>query len=154
MADPTPDPTAENSRPAAATRRSPGRPFKPGQSGNPGGRPKGLATIVRELAPARDRAAFYAAVLFAGTDRGLMDDELRNMLGGYEVTLRDRMQAAEWLTDRAEGKAPTHAPVEGENPLELDSVERAIRGIVDELAERRAAAPVGDAANGALADTG
>jgi hypothetical protein len=41
--------SAENSQ-ETARRRSRGRPFKPGQSGNPGGRPKGSKTYaIREL---------------------------------------------------------------------------------------------------------
>src|SRR5262245_13696289 len=41
---------AENSQETANRRRRHGRPFKPGQSGNPGGRPKGSKTYaIREL---------------------------------------------------------------------------------------------------------
>lgn len=37
---------AENST-SEASRRGPGRPFTPGQSGNPGGRPKGVEEVQR-----------------------------------------------------------------------------------------------------------
>ena len=45
-----------------------GRGFPPGQSGNPGGRPKGLATLAREaVGDGRDLVAFYLAVLKGDT---------------------------------------------------------------------------------------
>jgi hypothetical protein len=130
------------------------RPWKPGQSGNPGGRPKGLASAVRAVAPPEQLAKFYLAVYLAGTDESLLNDELRAILGTSKVTLRDRLQAADWLTERGYGKAPTHAPVSGEDPLELSGIESAIGAAVDELARKREATPVGKPANGTLADTG
>ena len=43
--------------------RVPGRPFMPGQSGNPGGRPKGLEKLAREIVgDGHDLVQFYRAV--------------------------------------------------------------------------------------------
>jgi hypothetical protein len=68
-----------------------GRPFPKGVSGNPGGRPKGLARYVRELIgdDGRRIADFMISVL---------DDEMERT--------ETRMQAATWLADRGFGKAP------------------------------------------------
>jgi hypothetical protein len=74
-----------------------GRGFQPGQSGNPGGRPRGLATLAREaVGDGRDLIDFYLAV-FKGDTKALHT---------RKVTMRDRMQAAEWLAERGWGKAP------------------------------------------------
>ncbi len=43
---------AKNSEPAAKRRRGPGRPFKPGQTGNPNGAPRKGTSIVEHLAAA------------------------------------------------------------------------------------------------------
>ena len=43
-------------RKPAAKQRGTGRPFKPGQSGNPAGRPKGLVDIRKAAQDAADRA--------------------------------------------------------------------------------------------------
>ncbi len=135
---------------AQNSRRTPeGRPWKPGESGNPGGRPKGLASAVREKATPDKLVAYYSAIW----DR----DEVALAILGInleQVTLAERNKAGEWLTERGYGKAPTHQPIEGENPLELDSVARRIAGLVDELAQRRAAAAPSSAAPGQLAGTG
>ena len=70
-----------------------GRPFPKGMSGNPGGRPKGLANYVRE-----------------STDNGeemvdLMVSVMRGeVIDGMKPRIRDRMDAATWLSDRAFGK--------------------------------------------------
>lgn len=139
---------AQKSDPSAR-RRGPGRPFKPGQSGNPGGRPKGLAAKVREVAPADKLAEYYLAIW------SLNKTALRKLkIDPAECTLQERNRAAEWLADRGYGKAPAHAPVEGGDPLERGTVERAIDEAVDELAARRAAAAPRPSADRDLAADG
>lgn len=86
--------------------------FLPGQSGNPGGRPKGLAALVR--AQTKD-------------GKELVDLMLRVLRGKFVVNGRkpnisERMKAAEWLADRGWGKSvETHAievPDEAEQNLQ------------------------------------
>jgi uncharacterized protein DUF5681 len=80
-----------------------GKGFQPGQSGNPGGRPQGLAKLAREaVGNGLDLIAFYLAV-FNGEAKAL---------GVRQVTLRDRMQAAQWLAERGWGKTPLVADAE------------------------------------------
>lgn len=76
-------------------RRSVGRPFEPGASGNPGGRPLGLARFIR----AETR---YGAELAELMLRVLRDQE-------PGATLRDRIASATWLADRAFGKPASDA---------------------------------------------
>ncbi len=125
---------AENSSPTAKPKRGPGRPFEPGQSGNPGGRPRGLASAVRETLktatrdgedPAFVLARFFAAVVADPTNK-----------------LEHRMEAGRWLSDRGWGKAPIFAPIADEDPLDLAERETtelaaAFDGRLDELAARR-----------------
>ena len=61
----------------------------PGVSGNPGGRPKGLAELVR--AETRDGAEVVEFML--------------RILRGKRQPMRLRMEAAAWLADRGFGKA-------------------------------------------------
>jgi hypothetical protein len=68
-----------------------GRGFVRGQSGNPGGRPKGLTRRVRELVG--DDGAAIAEFMFAI----MADDGSRTA---------DRLEAARWLADRGFGKPP------------------------------------------------
>ena len=65
-------------------------PWKPGQSGNPGGRPKGLASYIRENT-------------FDGRE---LADFLMSVMRGHEVfsKVTDRLKACEMLMDRAFGK--------------------------------------------------
>lgn len=63
--------------------------FKPGQTGNPGGRPRGLADLVRR--ETRDGAELVAFML--------------RVLRGRKQPLRYRLEAAAWLADRGFGKA-------------------------------------------------
>lgn len=65
-------------------------PWKPGQSGNPGGRPKGLASYIRESTlDGRELADFLMEVM-------------RGQTMYSKVT--DRLKACEMLMDRAFGK--------------------------------------------------
>lgn len=67
-----------------------GKGFKPGQSGNPGGRPKGLGRRVRELVGEDGEliARFMVSVV--------LDDTARTA---------DRIEAAKWLGDRGFGRS-------------------------------------------------
>ena len=115
------------------------RPWKPGQSGNPSGRPKGIATQAREL---------------IGDDPSRLLNVFLEIAEDTRQKAADRRAAAESLLDRAYGKAPAYAPIDGENPLELDSIARRIAAVVDELAARRETHAPGEAAQGELAGTG
>ena len=77
-----------------------GRGFRPGRSGNPGGRPQGLARATREL---------------VGED-GM---ELAQLW--WDI---DRLEASKLLADRGWGKAAVFQPQEGD-PLDLAAAEQA-----------------------------
>jgi hypothetical protein len=81
----------------------------PGQSGNPRGRPKGLARATREL---------------VGED-GMPLVELWWSIARDETRRdRDRLEASKLLADRGWGKAPAYEPIEGD-PFDLEDVEAA-----------------------------
>ena len=74
-----------------------GRGFMPGQSGNPGGRPKGLSRRVREL---------------VGDDGHEIAEYMFSVLSDDRERTADRMEAAKWLADRGFGKAPIELDVD------------------------------------------
>jgi hypothetical protein len=79
--------------------------FKPGQTGNAGGRPKGLAQLVRQ--ETKDGAELVAFML--------------RILRGRKQPLRYRLEAAAWLADRGFGKVALpleHSGAEG-GPVEV-----------------------------------
>lgn len=76
-----------------------GQGFKSGQSGNPGGRPKGLAALVRKMT--RDGELLVSIMLDIATGK--------LKVNARPASHRDRMAAVEWLADRGWGKAPVAA---------------------------------------------
>jgi hypothetical protein len=99
------------------------RPFPKGVSGNPQGRPKGVAKAFREVVDPEEAAAGLLA---------LAQDE--------NVRPADRISAWNALLDRGYGKAASFAAIEGTDPLEMGDVEAEIRRIANELAAARSAA--------------
>lgn len=108
----------ETTRPGGIT----GNGFKPGQSGNPGGRPKGIARAFRDTMGSPEEAA-----------RGLLE------IARTAKRPADRIAAWRELLDRGWGKAPAFAVMESDDPLELSDIAREIQRIADELAGRREA---------------
>lgn len=113
--------------------------WQPGQSGNPGGRPKGLATAARELI-GNDPKRLLTVLLDIAENKSAKDS--------------DRRAAIETYLDRAYGKAPAYAPIDGENPLDLEQVDKRILAVLDELAAVRQAKAVGGGETRPVADTG
>ncbi len=103
-----------------------GRRFQPGQSGNPSGRPKGIASVVRDK-----------------TDPNALVDVLLDVANDPRAKASERIAAVRELLDRGYGKAPAFAAIEGNDPLELSAIAQEIQGIADELAARRGEGPVG-----------
>ena len=87
-----------------------GKGFMPGQSGNPRGRPKGLARATRELV-GEDGMALVELWWSIACDETRRD--------------RDRLEASRLLADRGWGKAPTFAAIEEPDPLDLANMEQA-----------------------------
>ena len=86
------------------------RPFRKGVSGNPGGRPKGLAKATREVV-GEDGRALAELWWSIASDPARKDS--------------DRLEASRLLADRGWGKAPTFAAVEEADPLDLEELELA-----------------------------
>ena len=73
-----------------------GKPFAPGVSGNPGGRPKGMSAYIRETSDGgREMVDLMVAVMRGET------------INGMKPKIKDMIDASEWLTDRAFGKPVT-----------------------------------------------
>jgi Family of unknown function (DUF5681) len=62
-----------------------GSGFLPGQSGNPGGRPKGLSRRGREL---------------VGDDGEVIAEYMLSVMHDEKARTADRLEAAKWLADR------------------------------------------------------
>ena len=98
------------------------RSWKPGQSGNPGGRPKGVARAFRDALGGPP--AVFAQVLLEIA----IDPTARNA---------DRITAAREILDRGWGKAVGFTDIEGADPLGDDEVQAEIRAIAEQLERER-----------------
>jgi len=86
-----------------------GRGFRPGRSGNPGGRPQGLARATREL---------------VGEDGKALVELWWSIARDPMQRTSDRLEASKLLADRGWGKAAVFSPQEGD-PLDLALAEQA-----------------------------
>ena len=120
MSEPAVQITDENTAPRPGNGNLRPR-WKKGQSGNPGGRPKGLASRVREL---------------VGDDANAILEVFSQIATDPKAKVSDRIAAGRELLDRGWGKAPSFAPLEG-NPLDNDPIYQFIAGELDELAAAR-----------------
>jgi hypothetical protein len=76
----------QTTRPGGVT----GAGFKPGVSGNPGGRPKGLSRRVREL---------------VGENGEAIAEYMLSVMNDERARTADRLEAGKWLADRGFGRA-------------------------------------------------
>ena len=104
-----------------------GRGFMPGQSGNPSGRPKGIASAVRRA--------------YGGDPdelvQGLREIARGEGAGGKPARAADQIRASELLLAYGWGKPAAFAPIEGADPLSMAEVEAEIRRIAEELRRDR-----------------
>ena len=112
---------AENNGRTTALGGITGKGFKPGQSGNPGGRPKGVAKTVRELVGGDPEE--LVRILFSIAK----DASARNA---------DRISASKELLERGWGKAPVSVADDG-TPQDMDAMTAEALAIVDELERMR-----------------
>jgi hypothetical protein len=111
-----------------------GRPFAPGHDArrNAGGRPRGLAAAARDALgnDGHDLIAFFSAVMRG--DRAFLGER-------RPIALRDRMEAARWLADRAYGKPPqtvTIADLEQEQREKTMAVLQGARELPEHLKDQ------------------
>lgn len=97
------------------------RPFKPGQSGNPGGRPKKITKIVdhllnQKLPNDKKQRTYVEALAEAALKRAIKKSD----------------KALEQIWDRVEGRVPLAVTGDGGGPLQMQ-VEMVMLGSVDVL---------------------
>lgn len=138
-----PENRGDNSGTAAKKEMPEGRRFQAGQSGNPKGRPKGIARKVRQVLGDDDGetlARFWSACL-TGLLVHVDGDGVRHE---EKVDMKDRIAVSKILAERGWGKPPVYAPMEDEDPLDLSErstaeIAASFERRIDELAARRSA---------------
>ena len=96
------------------------RPWRPGESGNPSGRPKGTRELAHLVLAATENGEELVKALLA-VIRGEVPD-LPGVQKGQVVRVSDRLKAVEILMDRAFGKAPQYLELGGAGATKWDSV--------------------------------
>jgi hypothetical protein len=115
------NPNAEHTVPATV-----GRPWPAGVSGNPGGRPPGLAKLAREVTfDGVDIVAFFTLVSHGEKPQGWPDAE--------KLTPEHMIRANEWLADRGLGKATQIIDATSETDARDGALQAVRRMSIEEL---------------------
>ncbi|MEO5802567.1 MAG: hypothetical protein ABIR24_03490 [Verrucomicrobiota bacterium] len=104
-----------------------GGKFPKGKSANPGGRPKGIANLVRQKT--KDGGELVVIMLQIAHGKLIIQDTYRDKEGREHSVKRapshkDRMAAIEWLADRGFGKSTSTLEISGadSSPLKCDRI--------------------------------
>ena len=106
--------------------------FRKGESGNPGGRPKGIARLTRELFDGEmdeTIVRFWASVMSGGP-----------LPDGRTPTVRESLEASKLLANYGWGKPAEYVPIEDANPLRLSDERTNMEELfhrMDQMAARR-----------------
>ena len=109
-----------------------GRGFVPGRSGNPGGRKKSLAEVVRRQTKDGAEIVQFMVAVMRGQEYeypGLPPGPHKGV--AFLPTPQERLEAAQWLADRAFGKAPQVV----EASVDLDATVAQVDGVFAHVTE-------------------
>lgn len=136
--------------PETGSEVGPGKPpeehrFEAGKSGNPGGRPKGLARMVRQVLGDDDGetlARFWAACLSGEIVTVTTGPNGERVEERTKVSVKDRIDVSKMLAERGWGKPAQFVPIESDDPLGMSeqAAAEAAAGLdarFDEVARKR-----------------